>query len=97
MEKPLCARWRRSLTRLVLAVTLSMTTGEFIEVQKLSFDELRIRFGLPSSCEPALTALNTDPGADRMLVAIGCRGKPGPPAPRTPGERPQPRPAGKGS
>jgi hypothetical protein len=98
MNKDLRSRWRRSLTRILLAVTLSMTTGEFIEVQKLSLDELRTRFGLPTSCEPAVTAMNTDPAANQMTVAIECRSKPASPAVRpAPGERRQPRPAGKGS
>ena len=97
MERDMCSRARRYLTRILLAVTLSMTTGEFIEVQKLSLDELRVRFGLPPSCDPAVTALNTDPSANQMTVAVECRVKPPTGAPpRTPGERPPPRPAGKG-
>jgi hypothetical protein len=38
-----------------------MTTGEFVEVQKPSSDDLRTRFGLPAACEPSVTALSTDP------------------------------------
>jgi hypothetical protein len=91
------SRWWKPLTRSLLAVTVSMTTGEFIEVQKLSLDELRTRFSLPPSCDPTVTALNTDPAANQMSVAIECRIKPGAPAvPRLPGDRSQPRPAGKG-
>jgi len=81
-------RWRSVPVKTLLAVTLSMTTGEFIEVQKLSLDELRVRFGLPRSCDPAVTASNVDPTANRMTVAIDCRAKPASP---TPGERPPPR------
>ena len=73
-------RWK-ALTTITLAVTVSMTTGEFIEVQKLS-----------QSCDPSLTALNTDPAANQMTVAIECRTRVAPP-----GERREPRPAGKGS
>ena len=76
----------------MLAVTVSMSTGEFIEVQKLSHDDLRVRFKLPASCDPSLTALNTDPAANQMTVAIECRARLAPP-----GERREPRPAGKGS
>jgi hypothetical protein len=72
---------RLALTRIMLAVTVSMSTGEFIEVQKLSHEDLRARFKLPPSCDPSVTALNTDPGANQMIVAIECRTKlaPAPP------------------
>ena len=64
------SRWREILTRTLLAVTVSMSTGEFIEVQQLSHEDLRARFKLPPSCDPSVTALNTDPGANQMTVAI---------------------------
>ena len=92
------SHWRRWLIGLVLAVAVSMSTGEFIELQKLSLDELRTRFKLPSSCDPAVTALTTDPAANQMMVAIDCRVRPAsPPGPRVPGERSHPRPVGTGS
>jgi len=78
----------------MLAVTVSMSTGEFIEVQKLSHDDLRVRFKLPASCDPSLTALNTDPAANQMTVAIECRARL---VPAPPGGRRDPRPEGKGS
>ena len=90
----MCSRGRKALARTMLAVTVSMSTGEFIEVQKLSHDDLRARFKLPASCDPSLTALNTDPAANQMTVAIECRARL---APAPPGERREPRPAGKGS
>jgi hypothetical protein len=91
------SRWLGYLTRSLLAVTVSMTTGEFIDVQQLSQGDLRTRFRLPSSCDPSVTASNTDPGANLMTVAIECRVKPAAPAiPRAPGGRPVPRPAEKG-
>ena len=87
-------RWLGHLTRILLGVTVTMTTGEFIEVQQLSHADLRTRFQLPSSCDPAVTASNTDPVADRMTVAIECRVAPGAPAaPRGRGGRSAPRPA----
>jgi hypothetical protein len=96
MENDMWSRWRTALTRILLAVTVSMSTGEFIEMQKLSHEDLRARFKLPPSCDPSVTALNTDPAAaaNQMTVAIECRVRL---APAPPGERREPRPAGKGS
>jgi|KBSSwiStaDraftv2_1062776.scaffolds.fasta_scaffold3125428_1 hypothetical protein len=94
MDNGMWSRWRRHLTRILLAVTVSMSTGEFIEVQKLSHEDLRTRFKLPASCDPSVTALNTDPAGNQMTVAIECRVRL---APAPPGERREPRPAGKGS
>jgi len=74
------------LTKVMLVVTVSMSTGEFIELQKLTLEELRARFKLPPTCDPAVTALNTDPNANHMMVAIECRVRPTPPA--SPGARP---------
>jgi len=68
-----------------------MTTVEFVEVQKLSPEELRTRFGLPASCDPAVMALATNPAANQISVAIDCRFKPGAiePTPSS-NDRPQP-------
>ena len=87
--------WTR-LTGILLAAAVSMTAVEFVEVQKLSPDELRTRFRLPSSCDPVVTALATDP-VKLVTVAIDCRAKPGA-APPTPGpnDRQQPERPGKG-
>jgi hypothetical protein len=76
-----------SLAALLLAVSLSMTTVEFIEVQQLPVEALRARFRLPASCEPKVTALTTDPSANRMMVAVECRRKPVPATPDPPGRR----------
>ena len=88
---------RANLLRVLLALTLSMTVGEFVEVQKLASEDLRKRFNLPSACEPAVTALATEPAANRVTVAIECRAKPaGAASPATPGQPQQPsRPPGK--
>ena len=94
MKNDMWSRWRKALTRVLLAVTVSMSTGEFIEVQKLSHEDLRARFRLPPSCNPSVTALNTDPAANQMTVAIECRARL---VPAPPGGRRDPRPAGKGS
>ena len=93
MKNSMWSRWRRALTRTLFAVAVSMTTDEFIEMQKLSPDELRARFKLAPSCDPSVTALITDPGAKQMTVAIECRARP---APASPGER-RARPIGRGS
>jgi hypothetical protein len=89
---------RVGLVRALLAVAVSMTMGEFIEVQKLSPEDLRKRFGLAATCDPAVTALTTEPAANRVMVAIECRAKPaGAPASGAPGQRPSsPRPQEKG-
>ena len=94
MDNGRWSRWRKAVTRTLLAVTVSMSTGEFIEVQQLSHEDLRARFKLPPSCDPSVTALNTDPAANQMTVAIECRVRL---APAPPSERREPRPAGKGS
>lgn len=79
----------RIIARILLSVTASMTMGEFMELQKLSVDDLRARFGLKSSCEPAVTALATDPALNRVTVAIECRPKPaGTPPASAPGHKP---------
>jgi hypothetical protein len=44
--------WSRLLP-VLLAATVSMTMAEFMEVQKLSPDALRARFGLPPACDPS--------------------------------------------
>ena len=55
----------------VLAVTLSMTIGEFIEVQQLAPADLRTRFGLLPSCDPSMTAVTPDPAANLVTVHEG--------------------------
>ena len=88
--------WAR-LTGILLAAAVSMTPAEFVEVQKLSPDDLRTRFRLPPSCDPVVTALATDPAVKLVTVAIDCRVKPGG-EPRTPGpnDRQQPARPGQG-
>jgi hypothetical protein len=76
--------------RVLLSVTLSMPMAEFIDVQKLSSEQLRSRFKLQATCEPVVTALTTEPGMSRVVVAIECRpapagAAPGSPGPGTPG------------
>jgi len=90
---------RVCLAGALLAAAASMTTGEFVEVQKLSPDDLRTRFGLPASCDPSVTALATDPAVSVVTVAIDCRTRPdGPAPPAGPSERQRPpRQPGKGS
>jgi hypothetical protein len=78
---------RVAVIRLVLAVSLSMTTMEFIEIQQLPVEALRARFKLPASCDPAVTALTTDPSNNRMVVAVDCRAKPAPTTPDPPARR----------
>jgi hypothetical protein len=84
------------LAGILLAAVVSMTTVEFVEVQKLSPDELRTRFRLPLSCDPTVTALATDPSVKLVTVAVECRVKPGGTPPAGPTDR-QPSRPGKGS
>ena len=74
-----------SLAPILLAATVSMTFAEFIEVQKLSREDLRTRFTLPLECDPAVTASTTEPAANSVTVDIECRAKPaGTPPPGEP-------------
>ncbi len=98
MNAPAHSLLRTHLAGTLLAAAASMTTGEFVEVQKLSPDDLRTRFGLPASCDPSVTALATDPAVNLVTVAVDCRVRPGAPPPAGPSERPRPpRQPGKGS
>lgn len=85
--------WVARLRLFVLAMTLAMTMAEFIEVQKLAPADLRTRFGLLPSCDPSVTAVTTDPTANRVTVAIDCRANPATPSLRAgaSGERPRPK------
>lgn len=87
------------LAGVLLAGAASMTTSEFVQVQKLSPDDLRTRFGLPASCDPSVTALATDPAVNLVTVAIDCRARPSAtPLPAAPSDHQRPpRPPGKGS
>ena len=72
----MCFRRPASLTGALLALTLSMSLVDFFEVQQMSADGLRARFGLQPSCDPAVTASMADPAASSLMVAIECRIKP---------------------
>ena len=100
MMRDSLGRCWRVPARILLGVTVSLTTTEFVEVQQLPVEALRTRFELSPSCRPALTALATDPAAQRMTVLIECRAEPPAtsPGPRRPAGRSRPsRPAEKGS
>ena len=64
------------LANVLTVLTLSMSLADFIEVQALSSDDLRKRFRLQPSCDPAVTAAMSDPSASSLVVAIECRVKP---------------------
>src|SRR4029453_15755919 len=68
--------WMPRLRLFVLAVTLAMTTPGFTKVEQRAPASLRTRFGLSPSCDPSVTALTTDPAANRVTVAIDCRANP---------------------
>ncbi|HMF08180.1 MAG TPA: hypothetical protein VKJ00_03520 [Thermoanaerobaculia bacterium] len=67
--------WPRQVAHSLVVLTLSMSLADFIEVQALSSDDLRKRFRLHPSCDPAVTASMTDPAASSLMVAIECRAK----------------------
>ena len=99
MKEQAQAHWRTRLAGTLLAAAISMTAVEFAEVQKLSPDDLRTRFGLPASCDPTVSALSTSPAVNIMTVAVECRVRPGQtssPGGPTDRQRPARRPA-KGS
>ncbi|OLA95331.1 MAG: hypothetical protein AUH20_06535 [Candidatus Rokubacteria bacterium 13_2_20CM_69_15_2] len=84
------------LGQILLAVTLLMTTAEFMDVQSLSVDDLRTRFGLAPSCQPSVTASSTDQMINQVAVAIECRAEPSAPSPgRAAGEHRAPSLPGK--
>jgi hypothetical protein len=65
--------WSFRLAHSLIVLTLSMSLADFIEVQALSSDDLRKRFRLQPSCDPAVTASMSDPSASSLMVAIECR------------------------
>jgi len=99
MNEEAYTRWRTHLAGTLLVAAASMSIVEFAEVQRLSPDELRSRFGLPASCDPTVTALSTDPAVNLVSVAIDCRVRPGEsPPPAGPPDRQRPaRPPATGS
>ena len=68
--------WPLRLVHTLIVLTLSMSLADFIEIQALSSDDLRRRFRLQPSCDPAVTASMADPAASSLMVAIECRIKP---------------------
>jgi len=68
--------WSFRLAHVLSVLTLSMSLADFIEVQALSSDDLRKRFRLQPSCDPAVTASMADASASSLIVAIDCRVKP---------------------
>ena len=70
------AVWPPRLAHSLIVLTLSMSLADFIEIQALSSDDLRKRFRLQPSCDPAVTASMADPSASSLMVAIECRVKP---------------------
>ena len=91
MKEETYTRWRSHLAGILLFAQASMSIVEFAEVQRLSADELRSRFGLPASCDPTVTALSTDPAVNLVSVAIDCRVRPSEsPPPAGPADRQRP-------
>jgi hypothetical protein len=55
----------------MLLVTLSVDSAELVELVRLSTPQLRDRFDLPATCEPALSATRRGPRSS-IEVRIGC-------------------------
>ncbi len=68
--------WAARLAHCLIVLTLSTSLADFIEIQALSPDDLRKRFRLQPSCDPAVTASMTDPTGSSLMVAIECRAAP---------------------
>jgi hypothetical protein len=54
---------------LLAATTLTLSVGELVEIQRLSDAELRVRFGLPQSCDPVVAAMGEGRGAIAVLIS----------------------------
>jgi len=67
-------RWACGLPILLVALTLETSISDFVELQRLSDDERRVRLNLPESCVPSLTAVrSTTPPLDRVQILVECR------------------------
>lgn len=55
-------------------LTLDMSLAEFAELQSLSDEARRARFGLPNSCTPGVSAMKPAvANSDRLIVLIDCK------------------------
>jgi hypothetical protein len=54
---------------LAVAATLELRLNEFLDLQRSTDEELRRRFKLPASCDPAMSAVGR--GA-KVVVTIRC-------------------------
>ncbi len=61
---------------LVALTTLSTTLPGLVEIQRLSADELRHRFALPKTCDPAITAVGRGARNGKIDVVITCKNQP---------------------
>jgi hypothetical protein len=60
---------------LTVALSLNMPVEEFVAFQRLPNRELKVRLGLPDSCTPRLTAMQSGSRqADHVKVEVRCGG-----------------------
>ena len=58
---------------LTVAFSLNMPVEEFVAFQRLPDRELKVRLGLPDSCTPRLTAMQSGSRqADHVKVEVRC-------------------------
>jgi hypothetical protein len=58
---------------LTVAFSLNMPVEEFVAFQRLPDRELKVRLGLPDSCTPRLTAMQSGSRqADHVTVEVRC-------------------------
>jgi hypothetical protein len=58
---------------LTVALSLNMPVEEFVAFQRLPDRELKVRLGLPDSCTPRLTAMQSGSRqADHVKVEVRC-------------------------
>jgi hypothetical protein len=74
-------------TAMMSAVTMSVDIPEFVQIVRLSDQELRARFGLPAQCAPVVSAIRTPRAKVRVVISCGAESAAASPRPgreRTP-------------
>jgi hypothetical protein len=76
------------LSVLLMTLTLETSMSDFVDLQRLSDEDRRVRLKLPAGCVPSLTAVQSaTPPLDRVQIVVESRQAAVPDAAR-PGARP---------